>query len=104
VRAGRWQLLACRPAWDRNPTGGNFIAYCWEGADGRLLLGCVNCGSTQGQCYVDLPLPGLRGRQFVLRDLLGPASYDRSGDELAGRGLYLDMPAWGYHLFDVVPA
>jgi hypothetical protein len=104
VRAGRWQLLACRPAWDRNPTGGNFIAYCWEGADGRLLLGCVNYGSTQGQCYADLPLPGLRGRQFVLRDLLGPASYDRSGDELAGRGLYLDMPAWGYHLFDVVPA
>jgi hypothetical protein len=27
--------------------------------------------------------------------------YDRPGDELAGRGLYLDMPAWGYHLFEI---
>ena len=27
--------------------------------------------------------------------------YERDGDELAGSGLYLDLPAWGYHVFDV---
>jgi hypothetical protein len=36
-----------------------------------------------------------------LRDLMSPASYDRPGDELLARGLYLDMPPWGYHVFDV---
>jgi membrane-bound lytic murein transglycosylase B len=36
-----------------------------------------------------------------LRDLLGPACYAREGDELAGRGLYLDLPPWGHHLFEV---
>jgi hypothetical protein len=34
-----------------------------------------------------------------LSDLLGPARYDRDGSELATRGLYLDLPPWGYHLF-----
>ena len=34
---------------------------------------------------------------------LGPAVYDRDGSELAARGLYLDLPAWGYHVFEVQP-
>ena len=29
------------------------------------------------------------------------AAYERDGDELARDGLYLDMPAWGYHAFEV---
>jgi hypothetical protein len=27
--------------------------------------------------------------------------YERDGDDLARRGLYLDLPAWGYHVFEV---
>ena len=103
VLEGGWQLLTCRAAWDRNPTGGNFIAFFRESPEGHRLLVCVNYGPTQGQCYVDLPLPDLRGKRFVLRDLLGPNYYERGGDELAGRGLYLDLPAWGYNAFEVVP-
>jgi hypothetical protein len=30
-----------------------------------------------------------------------PISYRREGDDLLARGLYLDMPAWGYHVFEV---
>jgi hypothetical protein len=37
----------------------------------------------------------------VLLDLLGDARYEREGDALAARGLYLDLPPWGYHAFDV---
>ena len=33
-----------------------------------------------------------------------PAVYDREGGDLARQGLYLDMPAWGYHVFAVSPA
>ena len=32
---------------------------------------------------------------------MGPASYDRAGNDVASRGLYLDLPPWGYHVFDV---
>jgi hypothetical protein len=34
-------------------------------------------------------------------DRLGPDAYDRDGDEVLGRGLYLDLGPWGYHVFDV---
>jgi hypothetical protein len=40
----------------------------------------------------------------MLRDLLGPAVYQRDGDELLGRGMYFDVPAWGVHLFRVEAA
>ena len=42
-----------------------------------------------------------RDRSVRLKDLLGDACYDRDGTELAGRGLYLDMPAWSYHVFHI---
>ncbi|MGH8710020.1 MAG: hypothetical protein ACREVA_01685 [Burkholderiales bacterium] len=35
------------------------------------------------------------------KDLMGDASYERGGDDLLPRGLYLDMPPWGYHAFEV---
>jgi hypothetical protein len=104
VRDGNWQLLDCRPAWADNPTWKRFLAFAWEGAKGERLLIAVNYGHTQGQCYVKLPWPGLRGRQLLLRDRLGPARYERDGASLADRGLYLDMPEWHYHVFDVVSA
>ena len=34
---------------------------------------------------------------------MGPASYVRDGDNLATHGLYLDLPPWGYHVFEVAP-
>ena len=36
-----------------------------------------------------------------LRDRMSAAVYDRSGDDLLARGLYLDVPGWGYHVFEV---
>jgi hypothetical protein len=34
-------------------------------------------------------------------DLMGPVSYDRAGTDVVSAGLYLDMPPWGYHVFEV---
>jgi hypothetical protein len=39
---------------------------------------------------VRLPFGDLRGGGWRLEDLLGEAVYDREGDDLAARGLYLD--------------
>ena len=103
VRTGEWRLLETRPAWEGNPTWGHFITFAWEGPNGALLVVAVNFGPTRGQCYVSLPFEGLTGGRFLLRDLLGPFRYEREGDELAGRGLYLDLPEWGYHVFDFKP-
>jgi glycosidase len=101
VRHGHWELYACRPAWEGNATWGQFLAFGWEG--GPRLLAAVNYGATRGQCYVKLPLPELRGKRVLLRDLLSTAQYERDGNELLSNGLYLDMAPWGYHLFEMKP-
>lgn len=61
----------------------------------------VNYAATQSQCYVRLPFPDLAGNKVRLKDQMGDACYERDGDELLSRGFYLDIPAWGYHVFEL---
>jgi len=97
------EVRDCRAAWPGNPTSGQFLVQSWEAPAGRLLA-CVNYGPTRGQCWADATFAGLEGRQVVLSDLLGPDRYERDGTGLAHEGLYLDMPAWGHHVFEVKAA
>ena len=101
VREGRWQLVECVPAWDGNWTWDSFLAFAWQGRAGERLLVTVNYAGNQSQCYVRLPFADLAGRSVRFKDLMSPASYDRSGDDVASRGLYLDLPSWGYHVFEI---
>jgi len=61
----------------------------------------VNYAPNQGQCYLRLPFGELRGSSVRLRDRTGAVVYDRNGDDLLARGLYLDLPGWGHHVFEV---
>jgi hypothetical protein len=101
VRQGEWHVLECVPAWENNWTWDCLIAWSWHASDGQRLLVVVNYADHQSQCYVRLPFPGLVGRTARLKDMMGGASYERHGGELGSRGLYLDLPPWGYHVFDV---
>jgi len=101
VRDGQWRLLECVPAWDGNWTWDSFIVWSWQGSRGQRRLIAVNYAGDQGQCYVRLPFPDLSGRVVRLKDMMSVASYDRSGEDLASRGLYLDMPPWAYHIFEM---
>ena len=103
-RNGQWQQLGARQAWSGNDTDDGFIVFAWSGPDDRRRLVVVNYGATQGQCYVGLPWADLPGRTWRLIDRLGVAVYDREGSDLEAHGLYLDMPAWGYHAFEVLTA
>lgn len=101
VRDGRWQLLECAPAWEGNGTWDSFLAFIWQGQGEERLLAVVNYAVYPSQCYARLPFQDLAGRTVQLKDLMGSASYERDGDDLQSRGLYLDMPAWGYHVFEM---
>ena len=101
VRVGEWRLLECVPAWDGNWTWECFIAWSWETRDSHRLIAVVNYAGNQSQCYVRLPFPDLAGRAVRLKDLTGPASYDREGSDLVSRGLYLDLSPWAYHVFEM---
>lgn len=100
LRQGRWRLLPVVPGWEGNATWQGFLAFEWC-LESQMRLVVVNFAPAQGQCYVVLGKERLAGRQVVLRDRLGPAVYLRQGSELLTRGLYLDLPGWGYHLFEV---
>ena len=101
LRDGEWSLLDCAPAWDGNWTSDCFIAWSWRGADGQRLAIAVNFAANASQCYLKLGGAELAARAVRLRDLLGGPSYDRDGDDLNSRGLYLDLAPWSYHVFEV---
>ncbi|MBP7865343.1 MAG: alpha-amylase [Acidobacteria bacterium] len=98
VREGQWQLLECRPAWDGNWTWDGYIAFAWLSPGDDPLLVAVNFAPNQAQCYVRLPLP-TAGHEWTLRDRMGPDVFERNGDDLQERGLYLDMPPWKASVF-----
>ena len=101
LREGQWQLLECAPAWEGNPTADGFIAFAWTHASESHLLVAVNYAANQGQCYVPLPFQEFAGHTVAFNDLMSPACYLRAGSDVVSRGLYLDLPEWGYHVFDV---
>jgi len=61
----------------------------------------VNYAGHQSQCYVNLPWGDQDGQIWQLCDKLDTAAYYRNGDDLSRDGLYLDMPPWGYHAFEM---
>jgi hypothetical protein len=96
-----WRLLECVPAWDGNWTWEGFIAFAWQSPGGQRLLVTVNYAGNQGQCYVRLPFTDLAGRSVRFKDHMGPASYDRDGNDVLSKGLYLDLLPWNYHVFEM---
>ena len=104
VRDGDWQLISCNSAWDGNWTWESYIAFSWTDAQGERRLIAVNYSDHQSQCYAALPWPGLGDRIWRFQDQMGTAVYDRQGDEISDRGLYLDLPPWGYHFFKILAA
>jgi len=98
---GQWRLLECTPAWENNGTWDCFIAFAWQEADQAPLVVVVNYAPQASQCYLRLPdmAPAAGGRR--LRDLFSDTCYERQAEDLRTRGLYLDMPAWGYAAFEI---
>jgi len=97
--AGEFVLHECRPAWDGNPSFRELVVFSWTQAGAKLLV-AVNLAEHASQCLVALGWAELAGDVVVLADTLSEARYERHGSELLERGLYLDMPAWGYHIFE----
>jgi len=101
-REGTWQILTSAPAWEGNWTHDCFIAYYWRGPSNQQGLVVVNYAPNQSQCYLHLPMENIKKKTIRLQDQMSPARYDLEKADLEARGLYLDLPPWGYHVFKVV--
>jgi 1,4-alpha-glucan branching enzyme len=93
-RDGQWQLLECTPAWDGNGTHDCFLVFAWQAAADARFVVAVNFARHQSQCHVRLPFENLAGKRWNLQDQLSSSSYAWNGDDLQGRGLFLDMASW----------
>ncbi len=54
----------------------------------------MNYAPNKSQCHVRLPFADLAGKRWRLQDQLTTAGYEWNGDDLHGRGLFLDMAPW----------
>jgi hypothetical protein len=99
---GEWRQMEPREAWGDNPSHRNFVASFWS-SDEELRLVVVNLSRERAQCYLPLDAAELAGRFWLLSDQLSEAHYLRDGDALVSSGLYLDVPAYGHHLFELTP-
>jgi hypothetical protein len=97
VREGDWRLLEVT-GWPDNGSCGDLLAWSWTAGSGERYLVVINFSGEQAQGRVQLGWPDLAGRGWRLEDLLGGGSFERGGDEMAGEGLYVDLPPWQFHL------
>lgn len=102
VHDGDWRLLDVMSAWDGNDSHADLLTSSWTDPDGRLrFVTVVNLADHRSQGYVQLAHPGLAGCPVALADRLGPERYERDGDDLVGRGLYVDVGPWAHEVIEV---
>jgi hypothetical protein len=102
---GEWKLLEALPAWDGNQSNNSFIAFSWAIENYRMSMVVVNYANYAGQCYIKPNFSALKDQAVRLKDLMSTAMYDRDGSKILAEGMYFDLPAWGYHIFEVtIPA
>jgi hypothetical protein len=95
---GTWKLCE-RSGWPGNDGCMNLVAWCWRNGKARCLI-VTNLSDTASQCLVKIPWDDLNGMTCRLKDAFTSAEYERDGDQLCCSGLYVDLPAWGFHLFE----
>lgn len=102
LKNGSWQMLDSLPAWDGNFSHVRIFAFWWQ-KGGETRMAVVNFASDPSQAYVRVPLPRDAGENIRFKDLFSSRFYDRNSDEVRNRGMYLAMPGFDIHLFQVVP-
>jgi hypothetical protein len=94
--------------WPDNPTSRNLAAWCWKlgsragaGEDDVRRLVVVNLGPVRSQALVRVPWPEVGTKICRLRDALDGTIFDRSGADMVGPGIYVDLEAGAWHLLEV---
>jgi hypothetical protein len=94
-RNGQWRLCE-RTGWPDNPSYLNILAWCWEHGDDRRLI-VVNFSAGSSQAMIKAPWDDMRGKSFRLSDSLSGETFERSGDDLVGPGMFVSLAPWQSH-------
>ena len=95
---GTWRLCE-QTGWEDNTSCRNMVSCCLRNGKARCLI-VVNLSDAPAQGHIQLPWDDLQGTSCRLREIFRNEVYERTGDDLCGRGLYVDLPAWGFHFLE----
>jgi hypothetical protein len=95
LRDGDWRLCECM-GWPDNDSHRRLVSWCWSSPDSRHLV-VVNLSDAPAQARVRLPWEDLRRRTWELTDRLDGQRFQRAGDALADKGLYVALGPWASH-------
>ena len=101
-REGRWSLCE-RTGWPDNSSFQNLVAWSWTLGESRCLV-AVNLSDKSAQAHVRMPWDDLAGENWLLSDALSSADFERNGNELQSRGLFVDLAPWSFHFLQCHPA
>lgn len=93
---GQWKMCE-KTGWTDNQTLQNLITYSWNLNQSTILVAC-NYSSTTSQALVRLPWEYLAGKSWRIVDVIKGDTFIRSGDEMLGEGMYIDLAPWDFHL------
>ena len=80
---------------------GFFLAFARQSRRRRAAVVTVSYAPNRSQCYLRLPFGDLDGGQWKLADQTEEVVYERDGQDLQTRGLYLDTPPWKTSVFSL---
>jgi glycosidase len=97
---GEWRLCE-HSGWPDNASYRNIVAWCWRNGVRRTVV-ALNLSDSPAQARVRLPWDELSGTSWMLTDELSEVVFTpRDGIEMREPGLYVDLPALGYSVFNV---
>jgi len=102
LREGEWRLCEAS-GWEDNKRFRNLLAWCWR-RQAEMILVVINYSDRESQGLVRMPWSDLRGRTWLLEDILNEEEYDRNGDEMIDAGLFVALKPYCFHAFRLSPA
>lgn len=104
IRRGEWAYVPVE-GWPDNQSSAALLAWWWRTADTSLegagYVVIVNYSPHPAQGRILLPAAAVTGRAWRLFDHMDGQEYVRSGDEMGGMGLFVDLGPWQSHLFSL---
>jgi hypothetical protein len=92
---GDWSLCE-RSGWPDNASFQNLVAWSWQNNDERCVI-AVNLSDSPLQALIRIPWTA--GATWNLIDLLSDVTYTLEGNDMASRGLYVELAPWNFHFF-----
>ncbi|MHA1150500.1 MAG: alpha-amylase family glycosyl hydrolase [Promethearchaeota archaeon] len=96
--SAKWSLCRINSVGDFSNT--NLIAHVWKQKESYLLT-VVNLSPYPAKGHVIIDDINYGNKEWSLTDLLAQEIYIYEGENLSTHGLYIDLKAWGGHIFEM---